>query len=946
MTARLVLVVALSGVQGTLASETPWFSVSAVPDRVLGGAWNPVPWIRDGAFAVGLGEMAEFEAAGSRPGVLRLRSCVAFDMASPSNELASVLTAFGATPPRTALTLGCREDGTFAWFGLARVAGRPAWIELAGVPAGTGVVYTVVQDVDATVTPPQVSYSAGREGDGPVSLRDAAGTDRFTSAAAGSDGGFVAGMKGLGRLTSWTGVSLDDAVAEAEGVRYASFSQALAAANGRSVTLLSDIAWAPDRKGAWTIVENGFAFALLASDGWEGVYGNGALTSRRRTGFVMFLAGPRNETFDEVYLDTLDLTSMTCGAGRSPAKNHTVEKGGPLVVAGTNYVRGVGVHAPSEFTYLLGGAGARFTAVVGADDDTKGGGASVNFQVLADGRIVYDSGTLRQGESKTVDVSLAGCDMVTLRVTDGGDGQAWDHADWCQAVFHMRKGMTHGAAAARRLTEQLGVLTPAEEAAPRINGPKVFGVRPSSPVLFKVPVTGARPMSLSAAGLPPGVTFDPATGVLGGACATRGDYAIALVASNAAGRAASVLTLKVGDRICLTPPLGWNSWNAFGQDVSDARMREQADALVDSGLAEHGWSYLVVDDCWRTRPTEEEADMKMPAWISSRSWMLGPNRRTDADGDDVPNTNPQFPDMKAMADYIHAKGLKAGVYGVPSRVSCCWTWGSFDHELADAAAWAKWGYDLVKFDWCYGDADYSGTDYEEKQRAVYAKMGDALRAQSRDIVYNVCNYGRYNVTNWASGVGAHYWRTNDDVKSNWADILRAIRENLAVAEKAGPDRGWNDPDMLVIGPSRLNGFTTCALSPNEQYTHVSLWAMMGAPLFIGCDLRRLDAFTKSLLTNDEVLAIDQDELGQVARPVVHTEEYDVWARPLAGGATAVALFNRGVRTRTISVDFSALGLPQRVIVRDVWRQKDLGARETSFTASIPGRATLIYTLRP
>lgn len=492
---------------------------------------------------------------------------------------------------------------------------------------------------------------------------------------------------------------------------------------------------------------------------------------------------------------------------------------------------------------------------------------------------------------------------------------------------------------------QLGILTPPAAAAPRINGARVFGVRPGSPILLKIPVTGHRPMALRVAGLPAGATFDPATGCVGGACPQAGDYPLAVTASNAAGVATATITLKVGARICLTPPLGWNSWNAFGQNVSDACLRAQADALVASGLAEHGWSYLVIDDCWRTRPTEAEAGMKKPDWIGDPPDMPGPARLVDADGADIPRPNPRFPDMKALADDIHARGLRIGLYSVPSRVSCCWTWGSFGHEAADAAAWAKWGIDLLKYDWCYGDRDYREGDPAARQRAAYGKMGALLRALPRDIVYNVCNYGRHGAASWAGAAGGHYWRTNGDVKANWADILRAIRENLALVDYAGPEKGWNDPDMLVVGPSRLNGFTACTLTPNEQYTHISLWALLPAPLFIGCDLTRLDPLTLSLLTNDEVLEINQDALGRPARPVVHTEAFDIWARPLADGSTAIALFNRGTEPREITADFAALGLSGRQAVRDVWRQRDLGVYDGSFTGRIFGHATRLYRLR-
>lgn len=486
---------------------------------------------------------------------------------------------------------------------------------------------------------------------------------------------------------------------------------------------------------------------------------------------------------------------------------------------------------------------------------------------------------------------------------------------------------------------QLGILTPPESASPRINGPAVFGVRPSSPILYRVPVTGERPMKIAVSGLPKGATFDSSTSMIGGSIAKRGEYHLVFTAENAHGRAERKFSLKVGDEICLTPPLGWNSWNCWGQDVTDEKMRRAADAMVSSGLADHGWSYVVVDDCWRTRPTEKEAGWKRPGWIREIARMYGPARTEDG----LPRTNSAFPDMKAMIGYIHAKGLKAGLYSVPGRVACCWTWGSFGYEETDAATWADWGVDLLKYDWCEADRDYKSGNPRERQIQAYGLMGEILARQKRDIVYNVCNYGRNDVSKWAKSVGGHYWRTNDDLKDSWKLLVRSIDANLNLADDAGPG-GWNDPDMLVVGPMRSNDFTQSRLTPNEQYAHMTLWAIMSSPLFIGCDLERIDPLARSLLTNDEVLEINQDVLGKVGRPVVHNDDFDVWLRPLADGAWAMAFFNRTEAERDISADFASLGLPSSCLVRCVWAQKDLGVFKGRFSASIPAHAALLYRL--
>ena len=488
---------------------------------------------------------------------------------------------------------------------------------------------------------------------------------------------------------------------------------------------------------------------------------------------------------------------------------------------------------------------------------------------------------------------------------------------------------------------QLGILTPPESAAPRINGPKVFGVSVGKPLNFYVPVTGRSPIRLSLSGdLPDGVRFDPVKRMLTGRSSKAGEHRILFTAENAAGRVSREFTLKVGKGICLTPPLGWNSWNCWGWWVTDEKMRRSADAMVSTGLRDHGWTYIVVDDCWRTRPTEKEAGFPCPDWFVDHPFLYGPARKSDG----TPISNVFFPDMKGMADYIHAKGLKAGLYSVPSATACCYTHGSWQNEAKDAETWCAWGYDLIKYDWCYGGRHFPGRGTRrEWQIDRFSLMGRLLAAQPRDMVYNVCNYGMEGVREWARSAGGHYWRTNGDLVDEWPSLIKTIDANLEGGEAAGPG-GWNDPDMLVVGSMRMNNFTTSHLTPNEQYAHISFWTMLSAPLFIGCDLENLDPFTRSLLTNDEIIEINQDELGSTARTVVRTPVCNVWLRSLANGDWAICLFNRTLEEREIVADFAALGLSAACRVRDVWAQKDLGRFEGRFAASIPPHAALVYRL--
>jgi len=623
-------------------------------------------------------------------------------------------------------------------------------------------------------------------------------------------------------------------------------------------------------------------------------------------------------------IELMDTTDVTTG-WREPGINRSCE-GRPLRVGGRTWEKGLGVHAPSKGVFDLEGNAARFEATVGVDDESFG---TVTFRVLGDGKLLWDSGRISARDktrTKDVSVDLAGVQILTLEVTDFDGNRDGDHADWLDARITFRDG-AYGSADPRQ-TRQLGILTPAPAAAPRINGTTVLGVRPGRPVLWRLPVTGEAPIACVVAGLPKGLSFDPVTRILSGAVAARGDHALEFTATNARGTATRTLTLKVGDRIGLTPAMGWNSWNCFMGDVTAEKVKRAADALVASGLADHGWSYVNIDDFWQNKAGAKDATLTGPA-------------RT-ADGTIVPNT--RFPDMKGLADYVHAKGLKIGLYSSPGPTTCGGCTGSFGHEEQDARTYAAWGYDYLKYDWCsYGDV--AKGDGLARAMKPYLVMGRALAAQERDIVFSLCQYGMDRVSTWGRCVDGHSWRTTGDVFDSWPKIAAAINQQRRLWYFSAPG-AFNDPDMLCVGRMRWNAMMGSRLSPNEQYTHVSLWALVAAPLMIGCDLERLDAFTRNLLVNDEVIAIDQDPLGKGAARVAECGRGEVWMRPLADGSLAAGLYNRGLKEIEIAVDFAALGLEGAWAVRDCWRQADEGVATGRYVRSVPGHATHLVRLVP
>lgn len=626
---------------------------------------------------------------------------------------------------------------------------------------------------------------------------------------------------------------------------------------------------------------------------------------------------------DKVWLDETDVSRMKTGWGEvKPCKSIG---GNEIKVGGATFKRGVGTHAPSSCKIPLGGNALSFEATVGIDDEA-GERASVTFRVVADGTVVSEASPKR-GESVRIKADLAGVKVVALEVDALGEN--WDdHADWADAFFVFKDGTRPLSAAS--LTRQLGILTPPAAKAPRINGATRYGVRPGRPILYKVAVTGEKPVRIAVDGLPDGVVYNADNRTITGTVAKRGEYELTVRAENAAGRVERKMALVVGDTLCLTPPMGWNSWNAFAGGVSQEKMVAATDMLVKLGLDEHGYSFVNIDDFWQKNPENGKSDPT----------LAGPERNPD--GTIVPNA--RFPDMKALADYIHSKGLKAGLYSSPGPYTCGGCTGSWMHELQDARSWAAWGYDYVKYDWCsYGNV--ATGEGHDKFRRPYFLMGRFLAMQPRDIVFSLCQYGWDDVSTWGASACGHLWRTTGDVFDTWPSVYGAIRSQAALWMHSKPG-AWNDADMLVIGKNAWAKGDS-RLSPNEQYTHVSMWSMFACPLMIGCDLTLMDDFTLNLLANDEVIEIDQDPLGAAAALVGEDKEgREIWARPLEGGAMAFALLNSADEEQTIEVDFAELGIKGKWKVRDCWRNRDEGVFDGKYAISVPGHATHLVRFTP
>jgi alpha-galactosidase len=433
--------------------------------------------------------------------------------------------------------------------------------------------------------------------------------------------------------------------------------------------------------------------------------------------------------------------------------------------------------------------------------------------------------------------------------------------------------------------------------------PSTVSVTPT----FAVVTTGAT-VQLQASG-------DGATGgvrwtvgeVGGGSVSASGQYqapaavgTYTVVASSTADptqTATAIVAVTAGGR-APTPPMGWNSWNKFGCNLSESLVKQVADAMVSSGMAAAGYRYVNLDDCWQTSRTGDGTIVADPA---------------------------RFPSgIKALADYVHGKGLKLGVYSDRGTATCAGRPGSQGHEQQDAQTYASWGVDYLKHDNCNANLD---------QRTQYTAMRDALRASGREIVFSVCAWG---FADWMPSVG-DLWRTTGDINDSWGSVMGILDQNARLSAAAKPG-AWNDPDMLEVG----NG----GMSETEYRSHFSLWAMMAAPLIAGNDLRSMSSSIRAILTAPEVIAVDQDPLGVQGVRVSSANNQEVWSKTLSGTRRrAVALFNRGSSRAQMTARWTDLGLPAGAAwVRDLWARKDLGDHTDSYTVTVDPHATVMLSV--
>jgi alpha-galactosidase len=411
-------------------------------------------------------------------------------------------------------------------------------------------------------------------------------------------------------------------------------------------------------------------------------------------------------------------------------------------------------------------------------------------------------------------------------------------------------------------------------------GTSIVGNYPNTPFIYSLPISGLRPMYFESSNLPEGIKLDNETGILSGSIKKRGKYTVSITATNNYGSCTKELTIAIGDTLLYTPPMGWNSWNVFTEDIDEQLIIKIADAMVSNGMRDIGYQYINLDDFWQADTRDSVG-------------------RPLADSIKFPNGIPY------LANYLHERGLKLGIYSCAGNMTCGERFGSYGYEEIDAKTYAEWGVDLLKYDYCY--APYS------KKKAVerYTTMGKALKEQNRSIVFSLCEWGLRQPWQWGNDAGGHYWRITPDIFDTWEGnhiwhkSTESILRKAIKKDKHAGVNGWNDLDMLIVGNNGKGKATSDngkykGMSTLEYESHMKLWCLFKSPLLAGCDLRTMDSATLNLLTNIDLINIQQDELAAPVHILYRKKGVIVFERTLSNQTKLIAIWNSRKKTSEIS----------------------------------------------
>ncbi len=661
-----------------------------------------------------------------------------------------------------------------------------------------------------------------------------------------------------------------------------------------------------------------------------------------------------NKTIIPVSSLDLNLMSLTFIPG-IPLKR-------PLSINGQKFDDGIWMCAHGFMHIQLDGHGTKFTAKVGVDDsiplymiDMKQ--AAVVFYVQGDGRDLWKSPVMTPDSPPLpVSVDITGIKKLALLALPVHRNYPANIADWAEAQLETDGYQPQAVSPEREADE---IVTPKPSLSPHINAPRVYGARPGHPFQFLLPVSGERPMKYKAKRLPKGLALDEDTGIITGVAKKAGTYKVKIIATNSHGKDTNTLRVVIGDTIALTPPMGFNDWYSYGLNIDQDTILDCARAMVDSTMSQYGYTYIGIDDSWMVKPGQgyevladdsHYADSKTFKEMLNNTYKLVPGESEPGHGEPRDeqgriNANPKFPDMKAMNDQIHAMGLKTGIYSSPGPITCAGFVGSYLYEDQDAQRFAEWGFDLLKYDWCYYGWRWAPElPSPDQMKEPFIRMNEAIKKQPRDILFNLCQYGLGDIWEWGAAAGGQSWRTGNDIaavtthNSYYSNFVSVALSEIGLEKWAGPGH-WNDPDFLVLGKP-FN------VSSNEAYSHMTFWTMLCAPLFFTGRMDKLEEHTLNVLCNPEVLEVNLDPLGQQARMAKREDYRCVLVKDLEDGSKAVGLFNIGEIETTVKVNWEDLGITGPMKVRDLWRQKDLGVFDKQFEKTVPRHGVFLVRISP
>ncbi len=680
-----------------------------------------------------------------------------------------------------------------------------------------------------------------------------------------------------------------------------------------------------------------------------------------KTLLVVMLMQAVAASAEPVGLSSLDLSKVRQG-WKTAQVDRAVELH-PLSIAGKKFAHGVGTHSPGAMYIALDGRARSFHAYAGIDDET-GGRGSVTFTIVADGRVVWRTGVVRGGEpARGVDIDLKGVRLLALFVGTANDGFEFDHADWADAAIDT-EGASPVLVDPPHSPDPVIATTP-PLATPEIHIPEVAGFVPGSQVVLRVAATGTSPLTFRADGLPAGLALNPQTGVIQGGAPEEGSYRVRLQVSSSAGVAAGEMRFVSGDTLALTPPLGWNSYDSYGDGVTEAETLANAEYLHDH-LQPYGWDYVVIDYRWYD-PRAGGRSTTETGLAMDEFGRLQP-------------AEDRFPSaaggagFKPLADRVHAMGLKFGIHIMRGMARQALERntpieGSSFHasDAADPNTPCSWNQDMwgVHGDTPAGQAWYDSIIRQYAQWGIdYIKMDDASQPYRADeiaaIHKAIVKSGRSIVLSLSPGeapvdqalhvnANANLWRISGDFWDNWDALLHSF--DLLDRWQGHSSQGhWPDADMIplghlgprcpVDGANRPTRFTR-----QEQVTLMTLWSIAPSPMMLGMNLPDNDAWTLALLTNPEVMAVNQDPSGSRARRAWHSEDADVWVRTLADGSRAVALFNRGDYQQQVTAKWEDMGVSGKQSVRDLWRRARTGTFIDAYSVTLPPHGTAFLKFR-